>query len=68
MKLASPLAPLHVFRIWNPRTGEVYATPGASDEALAVREVRKMAPRYPEGLVQVYRAGRWRPWLTMAEG
>ena len=62
-----PVSRLHVFRVWNPRTSEVYATPGASDAALAERTVRDTVARYPGALVQVYAAGQWRPWLRVAE-
>lgn len=58
---------LHVFRVWNPRTREVYATPGASDRALAEQTASDTAERYPGALVQVYQAGKWRPWLRVAE-
>ena len=62
-----PVSRLHVYRVWNPRTSEVYATPGASDAALAERVLQDSVARYPGAIVQVYTAGQWRPWLRVAE-
>jgi hypothetical protein len=63
-----PHSKMHVFRVWNPRTNEVYATPGASTAALAQRTVEATAARFPDALVQVYRAGQWHPWLRLTGG
>jgi hypothetical protein len=60
------VSPLHVYRVWNPRTREVYATPGASDRAQAEQVVRDTVARFPDALVQVYQKGEWRPWLSVA--
>ena len=62
-----PLSKMHVFRVWNPRTREIYATPGASSPALAERTVAATAARYPGAVVHVYRAGQWLPWLRTTD-
>ncbi len=36
---------LQVFRLWNPQTHEVYATPGDSSREIAERTVRDARPR-----------------------
>ena len=58
---------MHVYRVWNPKTREVYATLGAWDETLAERSIRDTAQVNPGSFVQVLRAGEWHPWLRPAE-
>jgi hypothetical protein len=67
MQLVPPISRLHMFRVRDPRTGDVHGVAGGSDETIAVHEVTEAARQHPGTLIQVYDAGRWRPWLRSVE-
>ena len=64
---APPEYRLHLYRIWDPGTREVYAMPSAWNQELAERTVRDTAAHHPGAAVQVLTGGRWRPWLRVAD-
>jgi hypothetical protein len=60
-----PISRLHLFRLCDPRTGQVHASGGGSDEAIATTAALETARRHPGVHIQVYQSGTWRPWLRL---